>query len=597
MLGRRGPKRSQPASGSSPGIVRRRARWSTGLAVLAGVVTVAASRPAEAAPGVANRLAGASAQGPASSSVTGIYHNPAMLGMLPGLSFEATLRGGVDHLSIRRFAIDVQGEPVEALGGPINLVNPAFDYFVGASFLLDPIAIGAAVHTFDSRFRIDSDPSLRYHLAPDNELGCGLDRGQICPQLREGGMLEMRTDFDIALAWNALHFMSLGATAHFPRQRTYLARDVDSVLTGINQDTGCDPQSASVENPACAERLSFRGNTRLRWFGLNPRPATRLDFAITIGVAFNIRDMATVGIRYRTQPLLAGGSTTLNGEAAVCLPNEVAGEQSSLSACEAATPIEATLTEIIPRELAIGAAGEIGNWKLDTNLYWIDRCPGPGDGRGGCGGRDARELELVGLDQDASTLPETKIYQGLRDVFGAELWARYRLDDLIGANLPYYKVLCSGGREAIDAATGKQLACVPRVDLLLGAGFNSPGVRPSAITAARSDGWTARATIGTSFNLPGRNGTWSLIPAYGVDFLVPTRVGPGGHSPAFSPSAAIEFERSGADINTVAAAAVLAGRGLPTNAGVYTGAAHTFSFAIRWSERGFGARELPRNRR
>jgi hypothetical protein len=49
-------------------------------------------------------------------------------------------------------------------------------------------------------------------------------------------MLEMRTDFDIALAWNALDFMSLGATAHFPRQRSYLARDVDSVLTGADAD-------------------------------------------------------------------------------------------------------------------------------------------------------------------------------------------------------------------------------------------------------------------------------------------------------------------------------------------------------------------------
>src|SRR5690606_17557119 len=111
--------------------------------------------------------------------------------------------------SVRRFAIDVQGEAVDALGGPVHLVNPVFDYFVGASFLLDPIAIGAAVHTFDLRMRIDSDPSLRYHLVPDNDLGCGLDSGQLCPQLREGGMLEMRTDFDLALAWNALPFMSV----------------------------------------------------------------------------------------------------------------------------------------------------------------------------------------------------------------------------------------------------------------------------------------------------------------------------------------------------------------------------------------------------
>ncbi len=571
--------------------------WHRGLLALAiGLSSFATARPALAGPGVANRLAGGSAQGPASSSVTGIYHNPAMLGQLPGLSFETTTRIGVDHLVIRRFGIDTDGEPIDALAGKLNLVNPAFDYFIGASFLLDPVAIGAAVHTFDPRFRVDSDPSLRYHLLQDTNLGCSLDRSRYCPQLREGGMLEMRTDFDLALAWNALHFMSIGATAHFPRVRTYLASDVDSVLTGANADTGCDPQSASVENPACAERLSFRGNTRLRWFGLNPRPSTRLDFALTIGVAFTIRKRATLGIRYRTRPLLTGGATTLNGSALVCLPDDASTEQSSLSTCEAATPVEATLTETLARELALGGAVEFGNWKLDSNLYWIDRCPGRSDGSGGCGGRDARELELVGLDEDASTLPETLLYRGLRDVYGAELWARYRLDDVIGANLPYYKVLCSGGREGFDDA-GNPLRCVPRVDLLLGGGFNSPGVRPSALTAANSDGWTVLATLGTSFNLPTRNGVWSLIPAYGVDFLVPTRVGPGGVGPAFRPSAAIEFERGGADLNSSSAAVVLAGRGQPTNAAIYTGAVHSISFAVRWSERGFGARDLPKNRR
>jgi hypothetical protein len=583
MLGRRGPRRSGPARAE--------------IVLFAAIASLVAARPAMASPGVANRLAGGSAQGPASSSVTGIYHNPAMLGALPGASFETTLRTGIDHLAVRRFGIDTSGEPTNALGGPVNLVNPVFDYFVGASFLLDPVAIGAAVHTFDSRFRVDSGPGLNYHLIPDFDLGCGLDRDRVCPQVRQGGMLEMRTDFDLALAWNALHFMSIGATAHFPRQRSYLARDVDSVLTGANENTLCDPASASVENPACAERLSFRGNTRLRWFGLNPKPATRLDFALTIGIAFNIRDRATLGIRYRTQPLLGGGAITLNGDAAVCVPEQADAEQSSLSTCETTKPVEATLTETIPRELAIGAAVDLGNWKLDSNFYWIDRCPGPTDAQGGCGGRDGRSLELVGLDEDASTLPQTTLYRGMRDVFGAELWARYRLDDVIGANLPYYKVLCSGGREGVDETTGKALRCVPRIDLLLGGGFNSPGMRPGALTAAQSDGWTVLASLGTSFNLPGRNGTWSLIPAYGLDFLVPTRVGPDGHAPAFRPSAAIDFERSGADLNSPSAEVVLQGRGLPTNAGLYTGAVHTISFAVRWSERGFGARELPKNRR
>lgn len=586
--------RSPRATGSGRGMYAAAVLRSRLLAIALGLACVLAPQLAKAAPGVANRLAGPNAQGPATTSVTGIYHNPAMLGMTPGLSFESSLRTGVDHLVVRRSAIDAYGTPTEGARGRYDLVNPTFDYFVGASFMLDPVAIGAAVHTFDSRFRINAPDDLRYHLVPDTDVGCSLDGERICPVLRKGGMMEMRTDFDLALAWSALDFMSLGVTAHFPRQRSYLARDVDTVLTGANNE-GCDPQSASVENPACAERLSFRGNTRLRWFGLNPRPSTRLDFAVTFGIAFNIRKRVMLGLRYRTQPLLSGGLITLNGSAAVCRPAEADPERSDLPACEGAEPVDATLSERVPQELAIGIAGSIGNWSLDSNLYWIDRCPLGGVSE--CDGRDARSLELVGLDQDASTLPQTPVYRGLQDMFGAELWGRYRLDEIIGANLPYYKVLCSGGSEGIDPATGKQLRCVPRVDLLLGTGVRSPGVRKSALTPNDNDGWNVLASVGASFNLPGRNGTWSLAPAYAVDFQVPARVGPGGASPAFDPGAAIAFEQSGADLNSPSAAAVLAGRGIPTNAALYIGAVHTILFSVRWSERGFGARELPKGRR
>ena len=603
MLPTRGEVCSAAMLRSSHGPARRRRRAHHALRVrdptlcLAAALTCSLLAPgrAEAAPGVANRLAGANAQGPASSSVTAIYHNPAMLGRLPGLNFETNLRAGIDHLAIRRYAIDVDGSPTPSLGGTRNLVNPSFDYFVGVSFLLDPVAIGAAVHTFDSRYRINSDPSLSYHLAPETDLGCSFDSTRICPRLRKGGMLEMRTDIDLSLAWNALEFMSLGATVHFPRKRSYLGRDVDSVLTSANEDANCVPGLSSVEDPECAERVSFRGNTRLRLFGLNPRPSSRLDLAVTVGVAFDIRDRVLIGLRYRTQPLLGQGEITLNGQAAVCQPNESDSSANKLPECEGAAAIDAVITERLPQEFALGVSGQVANWSLDSNLYWIDRCP-LGDFQG-CDGRDSQTLDLIGLDQDASTLPETTIYRGYRDVFGAELWARYRLDDTLGANLPYYKVLCSGGSEGVDPETGKQLRCVPRMDLLIGAGFNSPGVRPGALTVANSDGWTVLATLGTSFNFPGRNGTWSLVPAYAVDFLVPSRVGPGGVAPAFDPVGAIAFEQSGADINSSSADAVLAGRGLPTNAGHYTGAAHTLLLSMRWSERGFGARELPKNRK
>lgn len=572
-------------------IVRRRPTreiWRTAgcLAALACfALVVFGPRPALAAPGVANRLAGADAQGPATESVTAIYHNPAMLGALSGLNFQTTLRGGVDHLSVRRFGIGTDGTPTDQLGSWPQLANPVFDYFVGVSFMLDPIAIGAAVHTFDSRYRIHSNDALRYHLAGDEDLGCAADRSRVCPDLRKGGMLEMRTDVDVSLAWNALDFMSVGATLHVPRSRTYMARDVDSVLTGVSEGASCDPASATVENPICTERLAFRGNTRLRWFGLNPS-GSRLDIALTLGVAFMIRNKVTIGVRYRTQPLLDGGRITLSGKAAVCVPNSAAEERSDLPACEVAGAIDATMTERLPRELAIGFAGGFGNWQLDTNFYWIDRCPGF-DPEGACEGRDARRLRLTGLDRDASTLPDSTIYRGYADIFGAELWTRVRMDDAIGAKLPWNRTLCSG-QEAVDPKTRKRTRCIPRVDLLAGAGFHSPGVRPSALTAANNDGWTVMTTFGTSFNLPSRNGTWSLVPAYALDLMVPTRVGPGGASPAYDPVAGLAFESAGGDINSAAAAKVLQGRALPTNAGVYTGAVHSIMFALRWTERGFG---------
>lgn len=546
------------------------------------------SRSAHAAPGVANRLAGADAQGPATESVTGIYHNPAMLGSLPGLHFQSTLRGGVDHLSVRRFAIGTDGRPTDQLGAWPQMANPVFDYFVGISFLLDPIAIGAAVHTFDSRYRIYGNSELRYHLAGEEDLGCASDRSRVCPGLRKGGNLEMRTDLDVALAWNALDFLTIGATLHVPRSRTYFARDVDSVLTGAGEGAGCDPASASVENPICAERLAFRGNTRLRWFGLQPN-GSRLDIALTLGAAFVIRNKVTVGIRYRTQPLLNGGQITLHGQAAVCVPNSAAEQRSDLPSCATAGAIDATMTEILPRELAIGFATGFGNWQLDSNLYWIDRCPGF-DPDGACDGRDSRGLRLTGLDQDASTLPDSTLYRGYADIFGVELWTRYRMDDAIGANLPWNKVLCSG-KEAVDPNTRRRAGCVPRMDLLIGAGFNSPGVKQGALTAANNDGWTVMTSLGTSINLPTRNGTWSLVPAYALDLMVPTRVGPGGAAPAYDPSAGIAFEQAGADINSPSAATVLQGRALPTNAAVYTGAVHSILFALRWSERGFGTRD------
>jgi hypothetical protein len=563
---------------SMPGTSRRRHRSGPmrGVAPGLGIIAFCLCEPAMANPGTARRLAGVEAQGPASRSVTGLHHNPATLAKMPGFQFSSTVGAGLDHLSVRRFDIDARGVPGDGQGDTVHLLNPTGGYFIGASFFLDPVAIGAGVYDLSSRYRPLSNDAVRYHLAPDSDRGCALDPNRTCPNLRSGGSVETRTDFTLAVAYDFLDKVQFGVSLHFPRLRAHVSHDNDTSLVEASEKVGCsDDENARVEDPRCAERLSFRGRAKLRWFGLNPTPSTRFDFAATFGIAFDLGDRVTLGGRFRTMPVLSRGQITLNGEAVVCLPAEAAeAESSDLPACTNASAVEATVTESLGREAAIGGAFVLGReraWKLDTNLYWIDACPG-GVKPGECGSRDARRLSLVGLDRDASVLPESLIYRGHQDIYGVELWTRYQ---------PWRLPKVASRRAQANRVRS-------RIDLLLGGGFTSPGVRPSALTAAESSGWTINASAGTSFEILRKTGSFFLVPGYGVDFLVPTRVGPSGHPPAFDPTAGPAFESSGGDINDPAAAAVLEGRARPTNAATYAGAVHTFLLSFRWAERGTG---------
>ena len=113
----------------------------------------------------------------------------------------------------------------------------------------------------------------------------------------------------------------------------------------------------------------------------------------------------------------------------------------------------------------------------------------------------------------------------------------------------------------------------------------SPAIRPSALTANDNEGWKINGSIGATIELRQRGGSVLLVPGYGLDVLVPTRVGPGGRSAAYRPSAAQSFASSGGDINGAGANAVLAGRGRPTNAGLYVGSTHVLTLTVRWAER------------
>ena len=523
-------------------------------------------------PGLGTRLVGPQAQGPATAAVSALHHNPAMLVSLPGLQLTAAGNGGVDILTVRPFVGDSRGQPTGQPGDPVTLVNPAAGYFLGFSYQLDPIAVGAGVYDLSSRIRPWSSEELRYHLAPDPDVGCTSDPRLPCPEgLRSGGMHEVRTDYTVAIAWSVLDRLQLGVAFHVPRLRVHLSHDNDTrLMSSDDGSSACAVDQADVGEPRCAERLSFSGRSQLAFFGLRRENGTRFDFATTFGVAWRLGKHGRVGLRYRTRPWLNRGEVDVNGLARVCRSEQaVHANPSGLASCTLASPMRARLSQPLARELAIGAAWVLGGekrWQVDGNAYWMDACPG-GTRLAECGHRDAQRLSLVGLSHEAAVLPEHEIYRGRQDLFGGKLFARYDL----------WKAI---------AGRRQQEFVPPRVSLGVGAGVRSPAVSPAAMTPSHSDGWTVSADLGPRIELVRQHGSWIFLPGYALDVLIPRRVGPGGVGPAFDPEAGLDFSAAGSDIHAPSADAVIHGRARATNAGVYSGSAHILMFALRWSERG-----------
>jgi hypothetical protein len=166
-----------------------------------------------------------------------------------------------------------------------------------------------------------------------------------------------------------------------------------------------------------------------------------------------------------------------------------------------------------------------------------------------CEDDGAQTLSLVGLDADSFVLPESKRYRGLQDLYGVDAYATYRVRSNVAVTLALHT--------------------------------SSPAVRRGAITAAHSDGWRLGATVGTTIRL--RQSDFLLIPGYGIDTFLPTRID--REDALFRPDARTSLEAADGDINAPGAAAVLEGRGRPTNAGRYFGLVQMFTLAFRWQER------------
>lgn len=527
---------------------------------------------AHAGPGQAIRLSGVQPQGPASASVTAIHHNPAMLGAMRGFAFELNLRGGIDHRVAQREGVGPDGAPNGQLGSRANLVDPVAGGFLGGSFMLDPVAIGLGVYDLSNRYRYDADPAFRYQHVQDDDL--------------RGGSLDLHHDFSVAIAWNFARRFRLGGAVHFPVLHQSLSRDDDTFLTaavGATDGVGCGSLgTADAEDPRCAERIAIRTTS------------SRFNLTGTIGFAVALTRDWTLGFRYRTRPWLTQRRVEMEGKATVCIPDDAADAElytSTLVRCSEAGEGPAAASVVLPREAAIGFAGRMGperRWGLDANLYWIDRCDGLGSS---CNGRDARNLSLVGLPQQAAILPETTVYRGYADVFGLELWGQYRLGGEASPTKREPSARNAEGAANSPPAPGDSPPPRARTALLFGAGFASPAVRRGATTIVEAERWRVSANLGARVRIGKQRrrqrGAWFVAPGYGLDVGIPSRVGASGATPDYDPSAALEFAASGRDINGPGADAVLAGRARPSNAGRYQQSVHTLTLSVGWSELGF----------
>lgn len=474
-----------------------------------------------------------------------------MLGSLTGSQFHTSIRSGLDQRWVRRNAIDSSGFPTEDSSGRISLLNPAFDYFAGASVYLEPFALGAAVYTLNNSLQLNSADALRYHLAPGlsnlpgqcvgrSERACGL-----------GGAATYRTDFSLAFAWSVLANFNIGIGVHFPRLRTRFAYDNSSVLSDSERQGEC----TNVEDPACSERIAFSGYTR--WLPASGTKLAGFDLALTFGIAYDVTDRVTLGIRYRTRPLLRGGQLQLSGQVVACRPEDSEPQAGDAPSCSVAHPLDATLRERVPQELSLGLGLVLGRgkqWRIDSTLLWIDNCQDVDGSRGirNCGDPGTQQLNLIGLETSRVLLADSVRYRGLQDLFSLDVYSTYQA----GSNL----------------------------SLTFAGHTSSPSVQRSALSAARADGWRLGASLGTTLRL--RQSNFLLVPGYGLDFYFPTAVS--GASAAFDPGAAERFAVAHSDLNSEDAAAILEGRGRPTNAGRYTGLVHTVTLALRWAPRSLG---------
>lgn len=509
------------------------------------------SGPALAAPGQGFFLSGIEAQGPASTRLSAVFHNPAMLTELPGLHLQLSLNAKL-HTQRTQVALrSTNGLPIPNGFEPRQTYrNWGADGFFGASFLFENFAIAAAYYSLDSKFVERAPESLAGFVRANPSPYCRLNPAKRCPgSAPYAGWAEVPTEFTFALAWQTIRRLKLGLSLHLLRYRLRGSRTrpaKQEATQGL-----CEVFFPS--DPECTELEQLRFQTE--WTNRDPA-GSRIQVAMTAGIAWTPNDRWTFGARYRMRPNFGLRTPIYPGTLQGC-----AISSEGVLQCERKRDAAAQLEQSQGRQVALGASFRPFGDRLlniDVQAYWIQDCPVRQRSKG-CQLHPDATITVLGR-LDSPRIVDRPWYRGRQDRWGAELWLHRSLQRNI---VPRFR----------------------RLAYTAGLGGYSASVHPSAHNPIDSDGTGFFGAANLSIELLRRNSSMFLVTGYALTWQRPRELGHAGISPAFMPDAFGIVQSQGQGIDGPAGQAVMSGKARASNAGRYHSLRQAASIALRWGAR------------
>ncbi len=489
---------------------------------LAGLALVLLAPPAAAFPLFDLRPTGTPFEGPAEIEPTASWWNPAALAPLRGfhLQFFGGLRarrGTFDRTAIDH-TTGLPGPGADRTFPALALDDDSLRYFAAASwdFGLDYFAFGLSVS------------------APWNSTLGFSDDGS-------GNSLKLPAAYHLASESFHSLFISLAVALHLhPRFAIGLAvmpidswadltlyrdRALDQGSAGMSQPSGlCGATACGFENPLAATRIQLHGDGGVFWNrGGSPGLPWPLGLGLEWGILIRPIDPLFVGLSYlHVYPFGGSGS---GYERSYELPSQ-------RGATVAGTSGAGTLALALPDILQAGVRILLLPDKLELS-GWARLVMYGGYGTSNDPAIAGLVLRLDGSAATAAGTEKLVLARGLRPALALEAGARWRP----------WRWLRLGLSEIVETSA------IP-------AGY----VNPEAFDALKFD-----TTLGAEFRIR----SWlRLVLAYGLTAFLPASVNPS----AFDPGARLRCVD--AQFATTACADDLAGRGLPTAAGRYSGITH-----------------------